>query len=39
VRRGPEPHDLRAERDEAVVFVMRLVVKRDVDGHGEKLKM
>ena len=33
MRRGPQPHDLRAKIDQPVIFVMRLVVKRDVDGH------
>ena len=33
MRRGPQPHDLRAEIDQPVVLVMRLVVERDVDGH------
>ena len=36
LRRGTQPHDLRAERDEPVVFVVRLVVERDVDGHRIK---
>ena len=34
MRRGPQPHDLRAEVDQPVVLVMRFMVKRDVDGHA-----
>ena len=33
MRRGAEPHNLRAEVDEPVVFVMGLVMERDVDRH------
>ena len=33
MRRGPQAHHLRPERDEPVVLVVRLVVERDVDGH------
>ena len=31
MRRRAQPHDLRAERDQPVVLVMRLVVECDVD--------
>ena len=34
MRRGPEPHDLWAERDEPVVGVGGLVVEGGVYGHG-----
>jgi hypothetical protein len=36
MRRGPQADDLRTEIDEAVIFVVRLVVERDVDGHWVK---
>src|ERR1700677_1352263 len=32
--RGPEPDDLRAERDRAIVFVVREVMDRGSDRHG-----
>jgi hypothetical protein len=32
--RGPQAHGLRPKIDQAIIFVMRLVVERDVDGHG-----
>ncbi len=34
MRRRPQPDDLRAERNQPVVSVMRFVMERDVDGHG-----
>ena len=34
VGRGPEPDDLRAERDRAIVFVVREVMDRGSDRHG-----
>ena len=34
MRCGPESHDLGSKCDEPVVFVMRLMVERDVNGHG-----
>ena len=34
MRRGPQAHHLRAERDRPVVAVTRDVVKRDVNRHG-----
>ena len=33
MRRGPEPHDLRAEGGEPVVDIFRAVGQRDVEGH------
>ena len=39
MRRGPQPHDLRAEIDQPVVFVVRLVVERDVDGHDYRYRL
>jgi hypothetical protein len=38
MRRGPEAHDLRAEMDQPVVFVMRFVMERDVNGHGSGMR-
>ena len=35
MRRGPQTDDLRPKVDQPVVSVTRLVMKRDVDGHGE----
>jgi hypothetical protein len=34
MRRRPQAHDLRSERDGAIVGVPRCVVKPDQDGHG-----
>ena len=34
VGRGPEPDDLRAERNRAIVFVVREVMDRGSDRHG-----
>ncbi len=33
MRRGPQPHNLRAQIHQPVVLVMRLMMERDVDGH------
>jgi len=34
MRRGPEPHDLRAEADATRVAIAHMVLQSDVDGHG-----